>query len=54
MAYTILIADDEAEIRDILHLYLEQAGFHVVEAADGFETLSLLEKEAPIFCFWIS
>ena len=47
MAYTILIADDEAEIRDILHLYLEQAGFHVVEAADGFETLSLLEKEAP-------
>ena len=47
MAYTILIADDEAEIRDILHLYLEQAGFHVVEAADGLETLSLLEKEAP-------
>ena len=43
----ILIAEDEAEIRDILHLYLEHAGFHVVEAADGLETLSLLEKEAP-------
>lgn len=54
MAYTILIADDEAEIRDILHLYLEQAGFHVVEAADGLETLSLLEKKHRIFCFWIS
>lgn len=54
MAYTILIADDEAEIRDILHLYLEQAGFHVVEAADGLETCRFLRKKHRIFCFWIS
>lgn len=47
MMYKILIADDEAEIRDILHLYLEQAGFAVSEAADGLEALSLLEKEKP-------
>ena len=47
MAYKILIADDEAEIRDILHLYLEQAGFMVSEAADGLEALSLFEQVNP-------
>ena len=47
MKYKILIADDETEIRDVLHLYLDQAGFEVAEAADGLETLSLLEKETP-------
>lgn len=45
MAYKILIADDEAEIREVLHLYLEQSGYQVLEAADGMETLRLLEKE---------
>lgn len=45
MAYKILIADDEAEIREVLHLYLEQSGYQVLEAADGLETLRLLEKE---------
>lgn len=47
MAYKILIADDETEIRDILHLYLEQAEFEVVEAADGLEALERLEKDKP-------
>ena len=47
MAYKILVADDEAEIRDILHLYLEQAGFMVSEAADGLEALSLFEQVNP-------
>ncbi len=42
MAYTILTADDEAEIRDILHLYLEQAGFNVIEAENGVEALNIL------------
>lgn len=53
MKYKILIADDETEIRDVLHLYLDQAGFEVAEAADGLETLSLLEKKLRIFCYWI-
>ena len=35
MAYKILIADDEAEIRDLLKLYLENEGYAVIEAADG-------------------
>lgn len=45
MAYTILIADDEKEIRDLLRLYLEKDGYQVLEAADGREAVSLLEKE---------
>ena len=45
MAYTILIADDEREIRELLRLYLEKDGYHVLEAEDGCEALSILEQE---------
>lgn len=45
MAYRILIADDEAEIRDVLRLYLEKEGYEIVEAADGLEADRLLKKE---------
>lgn len=45
MRYVILIADDEAEIRDLLRLYLENSGYDVLEAADGLEALEILEKE---------
>jgi len=39
MAYRILVADDETEIREILRLYLEKEGYEVVEAADGSEAI---------------
>ena len=45
MKYVILIADDEAEIRDLLRLYFENRGYDVLEAADGLEALAVLEKE---------
>lgn len=44
MKYKILIADDEAEIRDLLRLYLEKDGYEVVEAADGAQALSALQE----------
>ncbi|MCM1040406.1 MAG: response regulator transcription factor [Roseburia sp.] len=44
MAYKILIADDEAEIRDLLRLYLEKDGYEVIEAADGAQALSVLSE----------
>ena len=47
MGYRILIADDEAEIRDVLHLYLEKDGYEVVEAADGVEAMEKIKKEQP-------
>ena len=31
----VLIADDDASIRDVVRLYLEDAGYEVREAADG-------------------
>ena len=37
---TILVVDDEPALRDMLRLYLEQEGFHVVEAGDGRRTAS--------------
>ena len=40
----ILIADDEAEIRDVLHLYLEKDGYEVYEAADGIQAMEVLQK----------
>ena len=46
MGYKILIVDDEPEIRDLLHLYLEKDGYEVVEAADGAEALSALQEES--------
>lgn len=47
MRYKILVADDEAEIRDVLRLYLEKDGYAVVEASDGVEAMKKLEKECP-------
>lgn len=47
MGYKILIADDEAEIRDVLRLYLEKDGYEVTEAADGVEAMEKIWKEKP-------
>lgn len=43
--YSILIADDEPEIRELLRLYLEKDGYRVLESQNGIETLELLKKE---------
>ena len=42
MHETILIADDDAEVRGILREALERAGYVTVEAADGNEALTAL------------
>lgn len=44
MSYRILIADDEAQIRDVLRLYLEKDGYEISEAADGVEAMRLLRE----------
>jgi two-component system response regulator ResD len=38
---SILIADDEAKMRDLVKMYLEREGFKVSEAADGEQALSI-------------
>ena len=43
--YKILIAEDESDIIELLRLYLENAGFIVIGAADGIEALNIIESE---------
>lgn len=43
----ILIVDDEAHIRELARLYLEQEGFCTVEARDGEEALRLWRERDP-------
>ena len=50
MAYTILVADDDKDIRSVLSLYMENAGFEVVEAADGQQALDVLESQPIDLC----
>ena len=44
--YTILICDDDKDIRRALKIYLSGEGYRTLEAADGKQCLELLEKEA--------
>lgn len=50
MEYTILIADDEKEIRDLLRLYLENERYNVIEAKDGKEALDQLRRQKIDLC----
>ena len=47
MAETILIADDEASIRDLARLYLEKEGFRVRTAVDGAVALDEVRRDPP-------
>jgi CheY-like chemotaxis protein len=46
---TILVVDDEEDIRDYLSTVLEDAGFRVVTAEDGIAALQCLKREVPDF-----
>ncbi|MCR5544605.1 MAG: response regulator transcription factor [Eubacterium sp.] len=50
MNYKVLIADDEAEIRDLLKLYLENEGYEVYEAKDGVEAVAKLNEIKVDIC----
>ena len=47
MAKTILIVEDDANIRELLHLYLEQEGYHIEVAQDGAEGLRMFKRVHP-------
>ena len=50
MKRKILIADDEAEIRNLLRLYLENEGFDVVEVSSGDKVRDALKNDKPDLC----
>ena len=41
---TILVVDDEADLRIGVTQFLEEEGFHVLMAADGHQALQILEQ----------
>ena len=43
----VLVAEDEASLRDFVSRNLRARGFAVVEATNGLEALALWESEAP-------
>jgi DNA-binding response OmpR family regulator len=44
---TILVVDDEPNIREVVGLYLQREGYTVVSAADGEEALRLYRLQRP-------
>ncbi|MBD3381016.1 MAG: response regulator [candidate division Zixibacteria bacterium] len=44
---TILVVDDEADVRQYLTMALDDAGFNVVSASDGFEAIEQVKKQKP-------
>ncbi len=44
---TVLVVDDEANIRELCSLYLEREGFGVITADDGESALSVALAESP-------
>ena len=50
MSYKILVADDEAEIRGLIKLYLENEDYEVLEAGNGLEALDVFKNKEPDMC----
>jgi DNA-binding NtrC family response regulator len=44
---TVLIVDDDAELRAVFSEYIRLQGFHVLEAKDGLEALLLIKRNRP-------
>lgn len=44
---TILVADDEKHIRELVEITLEHNNYHVLSAADGESALELATRERP-------
>src|SRR5262249_27411342 len=44
---TVLVVDDDPDIRTLMYTFLHRAGYRVVTAADGNEALAAAEREAP-------
>ena len=43
--YTVLVADDHDEMRNMVSISLQTAGYQVIQAADGQEAIQKLLEE---------
>lgn len=48
--YTIMVIDDESQMRDLVRKFLEADKYNVIEATDGAHALSLIDKTLPDLC----
>jgi DNA-binding response OmpR family regulator len=46
----VLVADDDADVRELVVFRLNRAGYEVITAADGEEALELALKQRPEIC----
>lgn len=44
---TVLIVDDVAGVREVLHDFLAMQGYRIIEADNGVSALQVLETESP-------
>jgi DNA-binding response OmpR family regulator len=44
---TIVLADDDEDLRTVYALALRQRGYHILEAADGWCALDLIRRQRP-------
>ncbi len=44
---TILVVDDEPDVRDSVKIILEKKGYRVITAIDGEDCLNILREEKP-------
>jgi CheY-like chemotaxis protein len=47
MTDTVLVVDDEADIRLMYRIVLQTAGYEVIEASTGEDALSILDQTVP-------
>ena len=47
----VLIVDDSKTIRVIAQMFLKKIDAEVLQAVDGFEALSIIQKEKPVLIF---
>jgi DNA-binding response OmpR family regulator len=46
----ILVADDDADVRELVVFRLEHAGYEVISAGDGEEAVALARERKPDLC----
>lgn len=47
MTATIVVIENDRQIRKVVESYLQQAGYRVLTAADGLDGLALAQQEKP-------
>lgn len=47
MSKSVLVVDDEPDIRDLLRITLEAEGYEVFEAGDGLEAIHMVRQAQP-------